>query len=95
MDLDWRAILDKAIDIGGPIAAKVVDVEAPGAGTAIGLGLPILKQQVVDMRIEIDAARQAREVAQITETDYFRELQEKAQRQRDQHHSPEESPDET
>ena len=48
MDLDWREILDKAIDIGGPIAAKVIDIEAPGAGTAIGAALPILKQQVVD-----------------------------------------------
>lgn len=48
MDLDWRAILNKAIDIGGPIAAKVVDFEAPGVGTAISAGLPILKQQVVD-----------------------------------------------
>jgi two-component system, cell cycle response regulator len=37
-----------------------------------------LKEQVQQLRIEIDEARAARQVAEITDTDYFRELQEKA-----------------
>jgi hypothetical protein len=41
-----------------------------------------LKAQVQQLRIEIDEARAAREVAAITETDYFRDLQEKASKLR-------------
>jgi DNA-binding response OmpR family regulator len=37
-----------------------------------------LKQEVRQLRIEIDEAKAARQVAEITETDYFRELQRKA-----------------
>jgi CheY-like chemotaxis protein len=37
-----------------------------------------LKSQVQQLRIEIDEARAARKVAEITETDFFRDLQEKA-----------------
>jgi GAF domain-containing protein len=37
-----------------------------------------LRQQVLALRIEIDQSRKVREVAEITETDYFRNLQEKA-----------------
>ncbi len=37
-----------------------------------------LKQQVAELRIEVDEAKRAREVAQITETDYFQQLQKKA-----------------
>ncbi|HKZ86911.1 MAG TPA: cyclic nucleotide-binding domain-containing protein [Anaerolineae bacterium] len=37
-----------------------------------------LKQQVAELRIEIDKAKQARHVAEITETDYFQDLQRKA-----------------
>ncbi len=37
-----------------------------------------LKQQVQQLRIELDEARQAREVAEITESDYFQQLQAKA-----------------
>jgi hypothetical protein len=37
-----------------------------------------LKQQVREGRIEIDEARQARKVAEITETDYFRQLRDQA-----------------
>ena len=37
-----------------------------------------LKQQVQELRIQIDATKHAREVAAITETDYFRDLQAKA-----------------
>jgi nitrate/nitrite-specific signal transduction histidine kinase len=38
-----------------------------------------LKQQVQQLRIELDEARQAREVAEITESDYFQQLEAKAQ----------------
>jgi len=37
-----------------------------------------LKQEVSELRIEIDAARAATKVAEITETDYFRDLQRRA-----------------
>ena len=37
-----------------------------------------LKQEVQQLRIEIDEARTARQVAEITETDYFQDLQRKA-----------------
>ena len=37
-----------------------------------------LKAQVQQLRIEIDEAKAARQVAEITETDYFRDLQRKA-----------------
>jgi DNA-binding response OmpR family regulator len=38
-----------------------------------------LKQQVQQLRIELDEARQARQVAEITETDYFQQLEARAQ----------------
>jgi DNA-binding response OmpR family regulator len=38
-----------------------------------------LKQQVQELRIELSQTRQARQVADITETDYFRQLQAEAQ----------------
>ncbi|MEO1126682.1 MAG: cache domain-containing protein [Cyanobacteria bacterium J06635_15] len=37
-----------------------------------------LKRQVAELRIEIDQAKKTRQVAEITETDYFRELRRKA-----------------
>jgi two-component system, cell cycle response regulator len=37
-----------------------------------------LKQQVQELRIQIDEAKKAREVAEITESDYFRDLKERA-----------------
>ena len=42
-----------------------------------------LKQQICELQIEIDEAKKARQVAEITETDYFRELSQKAQRLRE------------
>jgi hypothetical protein len=42
-----------------------------------------LKQQITELQIEIDEAKKARQVAEITETDYFRELSQKAQRLRE------------
>jgi nitrate/nitrite-specific signal transduction histidine kinase len=41
-----------------------------------------LMRQVQDLKIEIDLAKQETQVAEITETDFFRELQQKAQRMR-------------
>jgi YesN/AraC family two-component response regulator len=38
-----------------------------------------LQQQVQELRIEIDQARKARQVAEVTESDYFRRLQQGAQ----------------
>jgi two-component system cell cycle response regulator len=38
-----------------------------------------LKQQVQQLRIELDEVRQTRQVAEITETDYFQQLQTRAQ----------------
>jgi two-component system, cell cycle response regulator len=43
-----------------------------------------LKQEVRDLRIEIDASRAATQVAEITETDYFQDLQRKADELRSQ-----------
>lgn len=37
-----------------------------------------LKQQVEDLRIEIDEVKRARQVAEVVETEYFQQLQEKA-----------------
>lgn len=39
-----------------------------------------LKQQVMELNVEIDEAKKARQVAEITQTDYFQELQQKAQK---------------
>jgi len=38
-----------------------------------------LKQQVKQLHIELDQARQTHQVAEITESDYFRQLQDRAQ----------------
>ena len=37
-----------------------------------------LRRELLELRIEIDEARQARQVAEITDTDYFRELRSRA-----------------
>ena len=42
-----------------------------------------LKQEVEELLIEVDQARQARQVAEITETDYFQQLQTEAARLRE------------
>ncbi|BDI19763.1 hypothetical protein ANSO36C_55650 [Nostoc cf. commune SO-36] len=39
-----------------------------------------LKQQVMELNVEIDEAKKARQVADITQTDYFQEVQQKAQK---------------
>jgi CheY-like chemotaxis protein len=42
-----------------------------------------LKEQVQELRIQIDESKKAREVAEITENEYFQQLQSKARRLRD------------
>jgi hypothetical protein len=37
-----------------------------------------LRQEIQQLRIELDEARRERQVAEITETDYFRQLQSRA-----------------
>ncbi|OQA94710.1 MAG: hypothetical protein BWY25_02694 [Chloroflexi bacterium ADurb.Bin222] len=44
----------------------------------------VLKQQVEELRIEIDEVKKARQVAEITGSDYFVTLKEKARALRDQ-----------
>ena len=39
-----------------------------------------LRQQIRDLKIEIDQTRKAKEVEEIVETDYFQNLQQKAQK---------------
>lgn len=49
-----------------------------------------LQQQVQELRIEIDRAREAQQVAEITGSDYFQQLKQSALRARDRaHRSPE------
>ncbi|MBD1930053.1 HAMP domain-containing protein [Trichocoleus sp. FACHB-90] len=43
-----------------------------------------LKQQVMELRVEIDEAKKVRQVAEITETDDFQQLQKKVQKLRNQ-----------
>jgi two-component system cell cycle response regulator len=43
-----------------------------------------LRQQVQELRVEIDEVKKARQVAEITETEYFRDLAAKAQKLRQQ-----------
>ena len=47
-DIDWKGILEKAIDIGGPILGTVINIPAPGAGTVVAAGLPLVKKYVVE-----------------------------------------------
>jgi hypothetical protein len=42
-----------------------------------------LKEQIAQLRIEVDEVKRARQVEEVTETDYFRTLQEKARRIRE------------
>jgi len=47
-----------------------------------------LKRQVAELKIEIDLSKQQKEVAEITDTDFFRQLQQKAQRMRARANDP-------
>lgn len=52
-----------------------------------------LQQQVHELRIEIDEARQSRQVAAITETDYFQQLRTKANELRQRAIDPDPTPE--
>lgn len=54
-----------------------------------------LKAQLQDLRIEVDRTQEARQVAEITETDYFQDLQAKARHLRDRSARRPASPRET
>jgi hypothetical protein len=49
-----------------------------------------LKQEIAELRIEIDQAKRARHVQEITETDYFRGLQTRAEQMRERRRHSEE-----
>jgi translation initiation factor 1 (eIF-1/SUI1) len=49
-----------------------------------------LKQEVQQLRIEIDESRKSRQVAEITETDYFAQLKQKAKDLRNRSSRPRE-----
>ena len=50
-DINWRAILDAAITIGGPIIGTAIDAEAPGVGTVVNVGLQTVRKFVVDQYV--------------------------------------------
>lgn len=47
-DIDWKNILDKVLDIGGPIAGAVANAYAPGTGTLVNTGAQAIRKEVVD-----------------------------------------------
>ena len=74
---------------GAFTGGRVRVTRALGAQTAIALGNarlygevtarePKLRQEIHTFRIEIDESQKARQVAEITETEYFQTLQQKA-----------------
>jgi LytS/YehU family sensor histidine kinase len=69
-------------------ARQLLETVAPQAAIAIQNAEQVLererllKQQIEQLRIKVDEAKRARQVAQITETEYFRGLQERARKMR-------------
>ena len=69
-------------------ARQLVETIAPQAAIAIGNAAQVLererllKEQIEQLRIEVDEAKKARQVAEITGTEYFQQLQEKARQMR-------------
>ena len=63
-----------------PDLQRVVESLAALAGVALEsyLRMEGLRQEVRELRIEIDETKKARQVAEITETDYFQQLQQRA-----------------
>lgn len=65
---------------------RLLETIAPQAAIAIHNARRVrqreeaLRRQIKELRIEIDEAKRAKQVAEITETDYFRQLREKAER---------------
>jgi GAF domain-containing protein len=64
---------------------RLVETIAPQAATAIETAQRVaarerlLKEEIAQLKIQIDQVKKERQVAQITETDYFQQLQKKAQ----------------
>jgi GAF domain-containing protein len=82
--LDWRT---KEI---APFDANMQQIiEALGRLAAVALEGYLREQRLTEqldqLRIEIDEAKKARHVAEITETDYFRELRDRSKRLRQRH----------
>ena len=71
-------------------ARKLLETIALQAAVAIDTAQKVearerqLEAQIAQLRIEVDEAKRAKEVADVTETDFFRTLQEKAQGLREQ-----------
>ncbi len=63
-----------------PGLQRVVESLAALAGVALESYLRVegLRREVRELRIEIDESKKARQVAEITETDYFQQLQQRA-----------------
>jgi GAF domain-containing protein len=61
-------------------------IESLSALAAVALGAYVreqsLRRQIAELRVEIDETRRARQVAEITETDYFQSLQKRARKLR-------------
>ena len=67
-----------------PGRQRVVEALAALAGVALEAYLREqgLKEEIEQLRIQIDESRKAREVAEITDTEYFQQLQERARARR-------------
>jgi HAMP domain-containing protein/putative methionine-R-sulfoxide reductase with GAF domain len=75
-------------------ARQLLETVAPQAAIAIANAAQVLererrlKEQIQQLRIEVDEAKKARQVAEITTTEYFQKLQAEAQRLRDEMRAP-------
>ncbi len=76
-------------------AQQLLETVAPQAAIAIHNARQVLererrlKEQIEQLRIEVDEVKRARQVEEVTETEYFRTLQEKARRIRETSRSAE------
>ncbi len=68
---------------------KLIDMFGEQAAIAIGNAIEVrerenaLKEQIQQLRIEVDEARKAKQVSEIVDTDYFQKLSEEARRLRE------------
>lgn len=69
-------------------ARQLLETIVPQAATTIGNALEIkarerrLQEQIQQLQIEVDQAKQSRQVAEITETDFFQQLAQRAEQMR-------------
>ncbi|MBN2392893.1 MAG: GAF domain-containing protein [Anaerolineae bacterium] len=79
--LEVVTVATDALDVH---AQQLLETVAPQAAIAIHNARQVLererrlKEQIEQLRIEVDEVKRARQVEEVTETDYFRDLQEKA-----------------